>query len=69
MKPGEEPAFPAHVETYDTKWDGMSIRDYFAASAMQALLGADWPVSSITASEAFKAADFMLAARERKDGE
>ena len=50
------------------RFPGMSLRDYFAAAAMQGLVGAEWPVSSITASEAYKAADYMLAARERKEG-
>jgi hypothetical protein len=44
------------------------LRDQFAAAALTGLLGAYWPVGTITATEAYKAADAMLAARERKEG-
>jgi hypothetical protein len=69
MKPGEEPAFPAYVETEDTKWDGMSIRDYFAAAALTGILSTCKGEASATlvASGAYGFADAMLAARERKE--
>jgi hypothetical protein len=65
------PAFP-----HTTQWDGItpainyhgiSMRDYFAAAAMQGILaeggGASWDDD---AKNAFKAADAMLKAREAK---
>ena len=48
--------------------DGMTLRDYFAAKAMQGLLSdPDWRIDlpfSATASAAYKMADAMLKARE-----
>jgi hypothetical protein len=69
-----EPAFPTEV------WDsqgipqhtqGMTLRDYFAAKAMQGLMGRAW--GEIPAEELFKTwttsayavADAMLLAREQ----
>jgi hypothetical protein len=46
----------------------MSLRDYFAAAAMQGLLANASEVNDELAAEAFTAADAMLAARERKEG-
>jgi hypothetical protein len=49
----------------------MSLRDYFAAAALQGMLSdpdagkVDW---KHLAEEAYEAADAMLAARERKEG-
>jgi hypothetical protein len=69
------PAFPQDWrEGYATKtiWHGISARDYFAAAAMQGLLSgpdggpSDW---QRCAEAAYNAADAMLAARERKEGE
>ena len=45
-----------------------SLRDMFAATAMQGLLAAYWVVSENTAYEAYQMADAMIAARERKEG-
>jgi len=46
---------------------GMSLRDYFAAKAMQGLVdtikGENW--ASITARQAYKVAEAMMAAREK----
>ncbi|WP_434695375.1 hypothetical protein J3P89_19445 [Pseudomonas sp. Z1-14] len=72
------PAFP--VADYDhmifqpstvaeTKRDlsGMSLRDYFAAKAMQAMIANNWPITGAdglrTSVVAFRMADDMLAAR------
>ena len=50
--------------------DGISIRDYFAAAALQGILSSpdggpdDW---QRVADAAYYAADAMLAARERKE--
>lgn len=64
------PAFP--VLEGDTQWLGMSLRDYFAAKAMQGYLsghiahyGHDnfWETSSLVEG-AYAMADAMLRARE-----
>ncbi len=63
------PAFPR------TQWPnetGMTLRDYFAAKAMQEILGSDKYMGLIgvnryeqrTAEDAYKMADAMLKARE-----
>jgi len=56
--------------------DGMTLRDYFAAKAMQGLLAANWCEiyreleSSIgwnmVAADAYRMADAMLAERSKK---
>jgi hypothetical protein len=67
------PAFPTGIGlNADKTWigsgsDGMTLRDYFAAKAMQGLLSdPDWRIDlpfSATASAAYKMADAMLEAR------
>jgi len=61
------PAFPlSTVDPFDrsvTTCDGMALRDYFAAKAMQGLMDAAMPMSEI-AKEAYLMADLMLKARE-----
>ena len=66
------PAFPAmHFDLADNE-HGMTLRDYFAAKAMQAILSSDKYVGLIgvniyecrTAADAYKMADAMLKARE-----
>ena len=50
--------------------DGISIRDYFAAAAMQGLMAYPIPASptpDVIAEWAYEQADAMLAARERKE--
>ena len=43
---------------------GMTLRDYFAAKAMQALLvGDDFPLANGVPAKAYKLADAMLEAR------
>ena len=62
-KDTSEPAFPSENGQYF----GMSLRDYFAAKAMQALIAKD--VVSIygksMAASAFTAADAMLQERDK----
>lgn len=67
------PAFPspewsdAHGNVVPAEY-GMSLRDYFAAKAMQALVGAEFRQEFTTeedASYAYKMADAMLKAREQ----
>ena len=60
------PAFPIKEVPYSETFDGMSLRDYFAAKAMQADLtgydGANWPR---VATQAYQMADAMMKAREK----
>lgn len=65
-----EPAFPV-LDLSKTQCHGMSLRDYFAAKAMQALLHAcadagqsDERVLGTIPSAAYQMADAMLKARE-----
>lgn len=54
------PAFPT-----GTAYQGMSLRDYFAAKAMQGLMDAPMSNAEI-ADEAYQMADLMIKAREQK---
>ena len=54
------PAFPIHWENHH---QGMSLRDYMAARAMQALIDNDGLFSEIP-TQAYAIADAMLKARE-----
>jgi hypothetical protein len=62
------PAFPANF--YDDKGhfieatDGMTLRDYFAANAMQAIVGLDNCDDEDCAKQAYALADAMLKARQ-----
>ena len=63
------PAFPLHSETrptIDTEWCGMTLRDYFAAKAMQGLVvdGVGSLMDEELADWAYRLADAMLKARE-----
>ena len=62
------PAFPLHnhgTQTLGMHFTGMTLRDYFAARAMQAELtvyqGTNWPR---VARQAYQMADEMMRARE-----
>ena len=63
------PAFPCHTIAMH---EGMTLRDYFAAKAMQEILGSNKYMGIIgvnryeqrTAEDAYKVADAMLRARE-----
>lgn len=59
------PAFPTPVCVSDDKPSGMNLRDYFAAKAMQWLMGRAWGDRpfAICAQGAYMAADAMLKAR------
>jgi hypothetical protein len=61
------PAFPANHFDLGATEHGMTLRDYFAAKAMQGLVeNANWrgmPEDAL-AKEAYKLADAMLKARE-----
>ena len=58
------PAFPIEKPPFH---NGMSLRDYFAAKAMQSFLGGDYDLYPQEATQkAYEIADAMLEARERK---
>ena len=59
------PAFPHHF-TQDSVGDckGMTLRDYFAAKAMQGMVANPKNVGRAGASLAYQMADAMIAARE-----
>jgi hypothetical protein len=62
------PAFPHIAQSYsDVRKDGMTLRDYFAAKAMQGICASgptsDWSNTRI-AVEAYEMADAMLKARQ-----
>ena len=63
------PAFPSGYDVPENP--GMSLRDYFAAKAMQALLsGSDWRQDmdiKDTALAAYKTADAMMKERGREE--
>ncbi|GAB0972601.1 hypothetical protein [Escherichia coli] len=60
-----EQAFPTRDDNYDSKYSGpgMTLRDYFAAKAMQAMIAAHEPQGAIP-GWAYEMADEMLRARE-----
>jgi hypothetical protein len=64
-----EPAFPAmHFDLADNE-HGLTMRDYFAAKAMQAIMAGQYPITkqhdaaSRIALAAYQMADAMLEAR------
>lgn len=58
------PAFPVQ-EAYEMSTEqGMTLRDYFAAKAMQALIHKNY--FDVAAKEAYQMADAMLSARSTK---
>ena len=57
------PAFPHFGHTGWSNSGGMTLRDYFAAKAMQALIDNDGLFSEIP-TQAYALADAMLKARE-----
>jgi hypothetical protein len=68
------PAFPFREQDGEggyERFPGMSLRDYFAAAAMQGTLAGPTGGPNTyegLADAAYSAADAMLAARERKEG-
>jgi hypothetical protein len=47
--------------------DGMTLRDYFAAKVMQAMLGHGWVLKEeAIPARAYKMADMMMNAREQE---
>ena len=62
------PAFPSTISDDGLHVGGMSLRDYFAAKAMQGLMAspADPESMEVAAKWSYKLADAMLKAREEK---
>jgi hypothetical protein len=70
------PAFPQHgfdtIAERFTSQGGMTLRDYFAAKAMQAIIASEQPgdeefaTFDMYASDAYKYADAMIQARDAK---
>ena len=58
-----QPAFPCQYDEYFPLGNGMTLRDYFAAKAMQALIDNDSLFSEIP-TQAYALADAMLKARQ-----
>jgi hypothetical protein len=68
MKDTGGPAFPTTTANYDNMdphGEGMTLRDYFAAKAMQALLTRIDMSGSERARDAYIIADAMLAQRNK----
>ena len=58
------PAFPSQF--FDERAMGMTLRDYFAAKAMTAIIGEDrYGGMDVTATYAYRMSDAMLKAREQ----
>ena len=78
MNPKDLPAFPGLHPSAECRYtdSGMTLRDYFAAKAMQSKLLCEFPrdipdgakgktVSEWVAEQSYKMADAMLEAREK----
>jgi hypothetical protein len=59
------PAFPTEHTDTSGLYDGMTLRDYFAAKAMQTL-AEKYSHEGDVSRNAYKLADAMLKAREQK---
>ena len=64
-----ERAFPVTDRNAGPASGGMTLRDYFAAAAMQGMISTckKEASASLVANGAYRFADAMLAARERKE--
>ena len=60
------PAFPLSGPLTTSDSLGMTLRDYFAAHAMTAIVSLDRTYKAETAEIAYGIADAMLAARDKK---
>jgi len=78
IKPSNPSAFPLEYEEYNSlkrREFGMSLRDYFANSAMQSVItrlggaplckASDQDIFNLVSEEAYKYADAMLKQREK----
>ena len=61
------PAFPLDIiyTQENVRFNGMTLRDYFASNALQGFMGSSWNVKSFEemASKAYQLADAMMKAR------
>ena len=64
MKDTGGPAFPVKTAMFDCTQPGMTLRDYFAAKAMQALITRISMSGGDQARKAYEIADAMLKARQ-----
>jgi len=64
-KPSNPPAFPCS-DIRNVKATGMTLRDYFAAKAMQKLMEDDMTVESGLSTSSYFIADSMLKEREKE---
>ena len=68
------PAFPVDISCYDgdrRKLYGLSLRDYFAAAALQGLIGCDYddgPTWEDFVAQSYQLADAMIAERAKTKG-
>ena len=62
----DAPAFPHPENANEDYWPGLTLRDYFAAKAMQAWLVRGRDNGDVTAQQAYAYADAMLRARDGK---
>ena len=61
------PAFPIGLEAFGEDKTGMTLRDYMAAKAMQAIISShDNTTLDFVSGKAYQYADAMLRAREEK---
>jgi hypothetical protein len=65
MKDTGGPAFPVKTAMFDCTQSGMTLRDYFAAKAMQALITRRPLSGGEVAGDAYIIADAMLKARNQ----
>ena len=63
----KEPAFPTGAQDMWAPKPGMTLRDYFAAKAMQSLIVAYQESRDDNAVEAYRMADAMLKVRESQE--
>ena len=70
MKKDGGPAFPSHGSMGEVAQQGMSLRDHFAAVALQGMMAGQWkgdpPIRTTISAECYKWADAMLAEREKE---
>ena len=64
----DTPAFPKTGSTWDSAQSGMTLRDYFAAKAMQGFMADSFLQAEVDefAARAYDMADAMLKARVAK---
>lgn len=66
------PVFPTEIQDHEGlrhRSEGMTLRDYFAAKALQSMIAADYQLGRISpavfAANAFAMADAMLKVRQQ----